>query len=360
MSVLTILSLAYCVLAANVTRFSLTVPLAPSPLPPPHPRSDGEAIISLFQTLGRTTIWRSIANISLQSPGYTYEAEGIVRLGSDRYVVSAGDWTVPTVSYGNGLIINGTDRTAGEGSAHFLVYTGNGTLLADATLTSPGEIEYHTGGIDFDGEYIWTTLAQYRPNTTAHIVRVKPSDLSQETVLRVFDHQGAIVHNTAKQTLHTLNWGSRNASTFAYPAGHPHGKPNHYKPPPSINSAYTPPTATVRNPSYFIDYQDCKLLSLASPSYNYRPIMLCSGIATLGTYYLGGIALVDVETMTPVAEVPITLRTDAGVPLTVNPVEASVVNGKLRMYWLPGIGETVLRVHEADPRSPFEFGGGPQ
>nr|OQO31154.1 hypothetical protein B0A51_01885 [Rachicladosporium sp. CCFEE 5018] len=337
----TILPLATCVLAANVTKFAPSIPLTPSPLPPSHTRSDGEAIISLFQALGRTTIWRSIANITLQSPGYTYEPEGIVRLGPDRYVVSAGDWTVPTVSYGNGLIINGTDRTAGEGSAHFLVYTSNGTLLADATLTAPGEIEYHTGGIDFDGEYIWTTLAQYRPNSTAHIVRVKPSDLSQETVLRVLDHQGAIVHNTAKQTLHTLNWGSRNASTFAYPADRPHGKPNHYRPPPSTNSAYTPPIATVRNPSYFIDYQDCKLLSLARRA------------TTTGQSCY-------VETMVPVAEAPITLRTDAGVPLTVNPVEVSVVNGKLRMYWLPGIGETVLRVFEADPRSPFEFGGGPQ
>ncbi|KAK6428060.1 hypothetical protein LTR95_015799 [Oleoguttula sp. CCFEE 5521] len=360
MRFLTILPLATCVLAANITRFAPSVLLAPSPLPLPHTRSDGEAIISLFETLGRTTIWRSIANITLQSPGYTYEPEGIVRLGSDRYVVSAGDWTVPTTSYGNGLIINGTDRTAGEGYAHFLVYTGNGTLLADATLTAPGEIEYHTGGIDFDGEYIWTTLAQYRPNSTAHIVRVKPTDLSQETVLRVLDHQGAIVHNTAKQTLHTLNWGSRNTSTFAYSQSGQHGRPKHYKPKPSNDSPFASPIATVRNPSYFIDYQDCKLLSLASPSYNYRPIMLCSGIATLGTYYLGGIALVDVETMVPVAEVPITLRTDAGVPLTVNPVEVSVVNGKLRMYWLPGIGETVLRVFEADPRSPFEFGGGPQ
>jgi hypothetical protein len=85
--------------------------------------------------------------------------------------------------------------------------------------------------------------------------------------------------------------------------------------------------------------------------------MLRSWLATIETYYLGGIASVDVRTITPVAEVSIVLRTDAGVTLTVNPVGISVVGGKLRLYWLPGVGKSVVQVDEAQARSPFEFRG---
>jgi len=84
--------------------------------------------------------------------------------------------------------------------------------------------------------------------------------------------------------------------------------------------------------------------------------MLCSGVWNAGTFNLGGIALVDVETMIPLAEVPITLTSAVGYPLTQNPVEVSVVDGKLRLYWMPEPRNSTLFIYEADT-TPFQFGG---
>ncbi|KAK5710642.1 hypothetical protein LTR17_018746 [Elasticomyces elasticus] len=159
------------------------VPLVPSPLPASHAESDGGEIISLFQTLGRNTIWKSIANISFE--GDTCEPEGMVRLVSGdvaRFVVSAGEYTAPPVHYNE--TTNGTDRSPGAGFAHLIVIDGNCSRIADATLTPEGALEYHNGGIDFDGQYIWCTIAQYRPNTTAYVARVDPTTMNQRTMLR--------------------------------------------------------------------------------------------------------------------------------------------------------------------------------
>ena len=330
--------------ALNITWYR-DEPLAPSPLPASHARSDGEAIVELFQNLGRGTVWKSVANVSFE--GDTYEPEGMARLGDDRYVVSAGEYTQATQSYGDGQVINGTDRTAGAGFAHLIVFDGRGRRIADATLTQRGAIEYHNGGIDYDGRHIWGTIAQYRPNSSAYPYRADPATLKPTQILRYDDHLGGVVHDTQLDRITCLNWGSRNASTWDLGRI---DKPEGWSSP--------KPRTVRRNPSYFVDYQDCKWLG-HSGFYGGRSVMLCSGVATIGTYNLGGIALVDVETMEPLAEVPIAMESALGVRVTQNPVDASVVDGKLRLYWLPDQHNSTLYVYEAQPDSPFEFGGGP-
>ncbi|KAF7122465.1 hypothetical protein CNMCM5793_000490 [Aspergillus hiratsukae] len=327
--------------ALNITVLQPGVPLVPGRLPPSHAASDGEQIAELFKNLGRSTIWKLVEKVHFE--GNTFEPEGIVRLGDDRYFVSAGEYIVPTVSYGNGTIINGTDRTAGEGFAHMMIFDGQGKRIADATLTERGAIEYHNGGIDYDGQYIWATIGQYRPNSTATVVRIDPYTVEPTTVLHANDHYGGIVHDTRTDDIVCLNWGSRNASTwnlrkkFAQPL------------------AFTPPRSIVRNPSYYVDYQDCKFLGHPM-AFDRRPVMLCSGVATLSNNLnLGGIAIVDLETMLPLAELPITLESDLGVPVTQNPVDVSVVGGQLRFYWLPDQHNSTLYVYEAQVDSPYEY-----
>lgn len=324
----------------NITVSQPNTPFVSSPLPLSHAESDGDEIVSLFQTLGRTTVWKSIANITFD--GDTYEPEGIVRLGPVRFIVSAGEYTAPTIPYNK--TINGTDRTPGAGFAHLIVFAGDGTRIADATQTDRGAIEYHNGGIDFDGEVIWGTIAQYRPNSTAYAYTADPETLVPEKVVSYDDHLGGIVHDIRRQTITALNWGSRNATNF---------KLNNEGYPPCPGQAQV-----VRNPSYFIDYQDCKFLG-HSTHYNHRPVMLCGGVATLGSgdnaYNLGGIAIVDVETMIPLDEVPVTLTSALGVPLTQNPIDASVEDGKLRLYLLPDQHNSTLYVIEAQPDSPYEY-----
>ncbi|KAJ3805022.1 hypothetical protein F5876DRAFT_3915, partial [Lentinula aff. lateritia] len=59
------------------------------------------------------------------------------------------------------------------------------------------------GDIDYDGQYVWATIAQYQPNPTATIIRV---DLNT----------CGIVHDISQNTLTTpQDWGSRNFITWS-------------------------------------------------------------------------------------------------------------------------------------------------
>lgn len=102
----------------------------------------------------------------------------------------------------------------------------------------------------------------------------------------------------------------------------------------------------VRNPSNFIDYQDCKYLGRVREQHN--PLMLCGGLTGYGTFQLGGIALVDTATLSPVWEVPITILTPAGNVITRNPIDVDVVAGKLRVYLAPDDNATSVFTYEAE------------
>lgn len=317
-------------------------------LPPSHASSDGAEIVQLFTNLARPQGWKLISKTHFE--GNTGEPEGIVRMGDDRYFVSAGQYTESTVDYPHP--INGTDRTTGAGFAHMYVYDGQGRLIANATLTPPGDIEYHSGGIDYDGRYIWDAIGQYRPNSTATIVRIDPLTLKKTSVFRADDHEGGIVHDTVTDELVTLNWGSRNASTWSLKDG--------FVPPPG----FTPPRLIVPNPSFYVDYQDCKFLGHhavpASLAAGYiaqfghnptRPMMICGGVATIdypSPFDLTGLALVDMQTMSPLWEVPVALTSDLGSPIVQNPIDFAVVDGKLRIYCLPDEYNSTLYVYEAE------------
>ena len=53
-------------------------------------------------------------------------------------------------------------------------FDADGTLLSDRVLNAAGALEYHPGGLDYDGRSVWVTLAQYRPNSTSTFLRVDP------------------------------------------------------------------------------------------------------------------------------------------------------------------------------------------
>ncbi|KAJ5573747.1 uncharacterized protein N7459_008174 [Penicillium hispanicum] len=335
--------------ASNVTVIRSDEPFVPNnKLPPSHASSDGADIVRLFANLGRSTAWKLVSKTHLE--GDTGEPEGMALVGNDRLFVSAGQWTVPTQKYPHP--INGTDRTAGAGFAHMLIYDREGRLIANATLTPPGDIEYHPGGIEYDGRYVWGTLAQYRPNATATVVQIDPLTLDTKSLFRTRDHNGGIVHDTITDDIVTLNWGGRNATTWSlknYPRG--------FTPLPG----FTAPISSAPSPSFFVDYQDCKFLGhhdlpaimaarlgFSGGQASARALMFCGGVATIrSSFNLGGIALVDLQTMLPVWEVPIALTSDLGAPLTQNPIDIAVVDDKLRIYCLPDQHNSTLYVYEA-------------
>ena len=360
-TLLTLLYLALFTFASDITVYQQNTPFIPTPLPPPSARSQASAILPLFANLGRTTTWTLVSQIPLS--GDTGEPEGLVIIPSStnashisRIIVSAGNWTEPTKSFGNHTIIDGTDRSNGAGSAHIRVYDGEGAIIADAKLTAEDEEEYHIGGLDYDGTHIWATLAQYRPNTTATVISIDPSTLEYTRVLRAGDHLGGIVHDLKSQSITCLTWGSRNATTYNLSD----------LPPPVMESRageigdFTPPSKVVRNPSFYVDYQDCKFLGHHPTAFSPRPrpLMICSGVASLTlNVTIGGVAVVDVATMIPILEVPLTMTSDLGVPITQNPFDVTVVDGKLRMYFLPDLHNSTLYVYEAEVGSLFQYGG---
>jgi hypothetical protein len=327
--------------ALNLTVYQPSVPFVPTPLPPPGAASHCDEIIQQFNDLGRTTVWDLVKKIHFE--GNTGEPEVMVNLGEDRYVVSAGEYINSTSSYGNHVIISGTDRTTGAGFAHLIVYDARGKRIADATLTPPDDIDYHPGGIDYDGQQLWATLPQYRPNSMATFISVDPETLEKTVLLHTNDHYGGVVHDTVRKQLVTLNWGSRNASTWNLKA-----QPNRFP-------QFTFPKAITRNPSFYADYQDCKYLGHPHV-YDYRAVMICSGVTSLGSNVtIGGLAIVDMATMVPLSEVPLTMTSDLGILVTMNPFDVDIVNGRLRAYFLPDQHNSTLYVYEPQVNSPYEF-----
>ncbi|KAK4137870.1 hypothetical protein BT67DRAFT_124185 [Trichocladium antarcticum] len=324
--------LALCASAApaagNIMLYQPGVSIAPSPLPPPGPSSHGEEIIRQFVGLSLATEWSLVDKVQFQ--GETFEPEGMVRLGNDRYFVSAYERPIPALRYNTAP--DGADAQ-GAGFAHMMVFDGKGGQVADATITEEGSSEYHNGGIDYDGTYIWATLGQNRPDSTATLVRMRPDTLRPEPILRIQDHMGAAIHDLSSGNILTLNWGARSASVWNL----------RYKA--EVPPAFTAPRAVIKNPSHYTDYQDCKFLG-HSQHYAFRPVMLCSGITRLYGTVIGGVALVDMESMAPLYEVPLTMVSDTGMLVTKNPMDVALVDGKMRLFFLPDERNSTLYVYE--------------
>lgn len=294
------------------------------------PAAKGAEIAQLFQHVTRSTPWKLVDTVRLQAE--TWHPEGIVKLG-DQWVVSSVQVTEPTVKYPDGQIIDGTDRTPGAGFGHLMRFDAHGTLLADSVLNPAAALEYHPGGLDYDGHQLWATLAQYRPNSSSTFLRIDPETLAATPVLRAQDHFGGVVNDTARHRLVTLNWGSRAASSWRIPRR------------PQLDD-FTQPLSGVPNPSHFVDYQDCK--NLGRVPEQRHPLMLCGGITQYGAFQLGGIALLDTKTLSPVWEVPITMLSPAGNVVTRNPIDVDVVDGKLRVYLAPDDNATTVFTYEAE------------
>src|SRR3954454_20359683 len=307
--------------------------VAPAEGPPP-PAAEGAPIAAACARLSRDTSWRLVRKVALKFNAY--HPEGIVRLG-DRYVLSAVQGIEPTQKYQPpGTIIDGTDRTPGKGIGHLLAFDALGNLLADRHVAEADSTIYHPGGLDYDGRDLWLAVAEDRPNHPSIIYRVDPESLVPREVRRSPDHIGGIVHDTRRHRILGLNWGSRKAYEWRL-TGH---------------GAVV--TATVTNPSYFVDYQDCKYLG--RPRVFEHPAMLCSGIATLHhvgpngqpvNYDLGGVAEVDVTTMRPLDEVPFQEYTNQPQVATRNALDVRVVNGHLRLYLVADDNQSNLLIYEA-------------
>lgn len=260
-------------------------------------RDDGTT--AAFRLLTKSSHWQLTDVIKMNFP--TFHTQGLIKIG-DVFYVSAVEITEKAKTYGksDNLWDFSLTRTAGKGRGWLFKFDRNGNLLAKTELTDNNA--FHPGGMDFDGQYIWVPVAEYRPNSSSNIYRVDPKTMKAKLSFRVKDHIGNILHNSARDTFHGSSWGSRRLYEWKVRFKE-NGKGT------IISENWTP------NPENYIDYQDCHYQGV-----NY---MLCGGLqkydTPAGKIALGGIDLIDISSdrPRPVYLLPIAQYWDTSVEATV-------------------------------------------
>lgn len=269
-----------------------------------HANAQSTILEEKIRRLSPNTSWQQKKSVQLQFP--TFHPQGMVKVGEFFYLSSVE----VTKSPKNG--------DTGEGVGHLFKFDSTGTLISKITL-GEGSI-YHPGGIDFDGKYIWIPVAEYRPNSKSIIYKVDAQTLQIEEVLRFNEHIGAIVHDTESNKLLGASWGSRNFYEWPLNAK---GK---------VITSASPEQLRTKNPSFYIDYQDCHYLGGHK--------MLCSGFQKYSQpngniVRLGGFEIVNLVDKRPVFQVPIKLWSPSGLAMTNNPFWVETIKGGLKAYFVP-------------------------
>jgi hypothetical protein len=284
------------------------------------PATAAQSLAATVMKLDRQSPWRMSAAIPVRF--HTFHPQGMARVG-DTFFVSSVEVLRPTVR--NAQPKDGYDRDPGAGRGRLFHISADGALLGEVAL---GEGDaYHPGGIDFDGEFIWVPVAEYRPDSRAIIYRVDPKTLAAEPVLRAPDHIGAVAYDRRTRTLHGLSWGGRRFYAWRRDRAGRFGQPR----------------VTVNRSSY-VDAQDCHALGARR--------MLCSGVATYAPpagappFSLGGWELVDLANHRQVWQAPVPLWAPSGRAMTQNPFFAAATSAGLRAWFMPDDDVSTIYVYD--------------
>ena len=287
------------------------------------PKSD-DALVQTFDNVSRNTAWTRTATLDLDFETHHPQAMEVV---GDRIYLSSVEIIEPTVRYPEP--VDGYDRTPGKGIGHLFVLDRDGQLLKDIVI-SDGH-RYHPGGLDYDGEFLWLPVAEYRPNSSADIYRIDPTTYDVTKLFTVSDHIGGVVRDQETGHLVGQSWGSRRF--YDWTVG---GRQKGFW----------------LNENHFIDYQDCEYVASRKA--------LCSGVTGLPAqpgaatgYELGGLAMIDLRDRHRILhEVPLQLWSTAGHVITRNPTDLDADGSHLTLYAAPDdSGEaagTQILVYEAD------------
>jgi hypothetical protein len=302
-----------------------------------HPKTRDNATTNLVRLLGKNATWTQVGTLAMNFE--TFHTQGLAKVG-ETFFVSAVEVIEPTVRNGaatDSLYDFTLDRSTGLGRGWLFKFDAAGNLLGKAELTDG--TKYHPGGIDYDGKYIWVSVAEYRPNSRANVYRVDPGTLAVDFLFEAEDHIGGVVHNVHNNTLHGVSWGSRRLYTWEL-AHRGRGKK-------AISSDWVP------NPQFYIDYQDCH--------YQGVEYMLCGGVATYssprGNVAFGGLDLVDLRDNRMSHQVPVNLFVDQGAGPTPELSAAHnafwaepLPNGSMRVYFMTeNDNQADLLIYEAMP-----------
>ena len=287
------------------------------------PHSD-DALVQTFENVSRSTVWSRTATLDLDFETYHPQAMEVV---GDRIYLSSVEIIEPTVRYPEP--VDGYDRTPGKGLGHLFVLDRDGQLLKDIVISDGNR--YHPGGLDYDGEFLWLPVAEYRPNSSADIYRIDPTTYDVTKLFTVSDHIGGVVRDQETGHLVGQSWGSRRFYDWTV-GGRQKG--------------------SWLNENHFLDYQDCEYVASRKA--------LCSGVTGLPAqpgaatgYELGGLVMIDLRDRHRILhEVPLQQWSTAGHVITRNPTDLDADGSHLTLYAAPDdSGEaagTQILVYEAD------------
>lgn len=258
----------------------------------PSDHTDDASIVATLSSASRATPWTLVDATSLHVDAY--HPQGMTRIGST--------WWVSTVD---------VERRRG----FVLAIDDHGDLVERVPVGD--HRRYHPGGMDFDGTALWIAVAEYRPDSSASIVRLVPG-CSPEPVFDVADHVGAIARCGAEADLVGWSWGSRTFSRWSIDGQLLHSR---------------------SNPGFFVDYQDCQWLDTGH--------LLCGGVASVQLSAtkesLGGIGLLRADTLQLERELPFPGYSAAsGRVATHNPIWSEVRGDDLIVHLLPDDGESAI------------------
>lgn len=265
-------------------------------------------VAAAVRGLGRNTRWELVDRHPLSFP--TFHPQGLAFVDGRTFVSSVEITDEPR--WAENSERNPAGRSTGAGVGHLFVLE-EGRLIRDLAL-GEGAI-YHPGGIGFDGENVWLSVAEYRADSRSIVISVDPATLEIRERFRVADHIGWVLRDPGRDVIYGGSWGSRRFYTWT-----PDGR--------ELDSWL--------NPSSFVDYQDGQYVSPG--------VVLCSGIANLpqpsgGRYELGGIALVDIVSRRIIHELPVPEFSNAGHVVTRNPFAVTMDDAGLRLHVAPDDGE---------------------
>jgi len=297
------------------------------PAAPAQDSLQQDSLAARITQIDRSTVWRPASEMPVTFD--THHPQGMVRIGGDMLVTSV-EILRPTKRYSQPA--GGLDRDAGEGRGHLFRIAPDGSLKASITL---GEGDaYHPGGLDFDGRWLWIPVAEYRPDSRSIIYRVDPATLEATEAFRVPDHIGTIAFDREANALIGASWSGGRIYRWPLQADG------------TVRPAdlAAPPAGKAR--SHYIAWQDCHGL----PGRR----MLCTGLSTYSrpgsgaSLSLGGVELVDLVTLRPLWQAPITLWSPTGRAMTQNPAWFEATERGLRAWFMPDDDSSTLFVYDVE------------
>ncbi|MBX3241444.1 MAG: hypothetical protein KIT80_10695 [Chitinophagaceae bacterium] len=265
--------------------------------------------------------WTLQSSIPLQFA--THHTQGLLKIGDYFYLsaVEVRSWPKPY-----GRIINGYDRDTGDGTGRLFKFDQAGKLVAQIQL-GEGNI-YHPGGIDFDGEYIWVPVCEYRPFGPSILYRVDPNTMKAVKTVGCPDAIGAVAFNRSTNELIGMNWNARDFYRWKY------SREGNLQ---FLNKE--------KNNHHFISYQDCQYIGNGT--------MLCSGLRNYrltdgSRFRLGGLQAIKLSDYSSLWETPVPVWVGSGASLNNNPFFAEQTAEKLLLYFIPEDDHSTMYIYAVE------------